>query len=486
MTDAPSDGLAVDRSHGSGTVAPRVAVIGGGLAGMAAAVALQSAGCRVTLFEARRYLGGRAASFRDANSGDWVDLCQHVSMGCCTNLADFCRRTGIEHLFRHESKLHFFAPDGRRFDLGATRGLPAPLHLGPALWRLKYLSAGDRLRIGRALVRLASKPVTEESDSTVAEWLQRNGQSPAAIERFWSVVLVSALGESLERASLSAARKVFVDGFMAARDAFVVEVPSVPLAEIYDLALRRWFADHQVELRIETGIRSVDLAAEERIQTTSFDGDSQTWDAAVLAVPWRQISAIVGPNLKPRLPWLANAARLEASPISGVHLWFDRPIAEVDHAVLVGRTSQWVFNRGLRTETAAGPAGHYYQVVISASRELDEIGQEQTIRGVLDDLRAVFPAAREAQLLRARVVTDPHAVFSVRPGSDRFRPPQKTAVPGLAVAGDWTATGWPATMEGAVRSGYLAAEAVVMDLGHAAQFLRPDLARGRLARWFIG
>ncbi len=469
--------------------ASRVAVIGGGLAGMAAAVALRTAGCRVTLFEARRYLGGRAASFRDANSGDWVDLCQHVSMGCCTNLADFCRRTGIEHLFRHEERLHFFAPDGRRFDLGSTRWLPAPLHLAPALWGLKYLSVGDRVRIGQALLRLARSPAaTAGGELTVLEWLQRHGQSPQAIERFWSVVLISALGESLQRASLSAARKVFVDGFMAARDAFIVEVPSVPLAEIYDLALRCWFADHQVDLRVETAIREVELADSNRIQiaavdATVRDGDLPTWDAAVLAVPWRQVGTLVGPRLRSRLPWIGDAARLEASPISGVHLWFDRPIADVDHAVLVGRTSQWVFHRGRRSD--AGSVGHYYQVVISASRELDEIGQQQTIQSVLEDLRAVFPIAREAQLQRARVVTDPYAVFSVRPGADQLRPAQKTAVKGLAVAGDWTATGWPATMEGAVRSGYLAAEAVLADLGQPAQFLCADLKRGRLAGWII-
>jgi squalene-associated FAD-dependent desaturase len=464
---------------------PSVAICGGGLAGMAAAVALTSAGCRVTLFEARRYLGGRASSFRDANSGQWVDLCQHVSMGCCTNLTDFCRRTGIAQLFRRERVLHFFAPNGRRFDLAAARGWPAPLHLAPALWRMKYLSAKERIGIGRALLRLARMPAAGvHAEPTVGEWLARDGQSPAAIERFWSVVLLSALGESLDRAGLSAARKVFVDGFMASREAYVVEVPNVPLTEIYDVALRRWFKDQGVELRAETAIRQVEAAGEGRFEIALPGGGTHVAEAVVIAVPWRQVAALVGPTLAPRLPWLDGAATLDASPISGVHLWFDRPITELAHVVLVGRTSQWVFHRP-RLPANEGQPGYYYQVVISAARELGEVGQQETVRTVLGDLCAVFPAACEAQLLSARVITDPQAVFSVGPGSERLRPAQRTAVRGFAVAGDWTATGWPATMEGAVRSGYLAAEAVLTDFGRPASFLCADLPRGWLARLLL-
>lgn len=475
--------------------ADRVAVVGGGLAGMAAAVALQAAGCRVSLLESRRYLGGRASSFREPRSGDWVDLCQHVSMGCCTNLSDFCRRTGISQCFRRERVLHFFDPDGRRFDLQACSWLPPPLHLGPSLWRLKYLSAADRIGIGRALLRLARlRPGAAEPEPTIGAWLRANRQSPIAIERFWQVVLVSALGESLERASLSAARKVFVDGFMAAREAYVVEVPDVSLGEIYDGYLRRHFADQRIELLTETTVRAVEIGDEildGRFTLTTTGGSTQGFDAAILAVPWRHIGALVGPKLAARLPWLAGVRGLASSPISSVHLWFDRTITQVEHAVLVGRTSQWVFHRrqgdGAAAESESGRhrRGEYYQVVISASAEMAAIGPEALIQQVLGDLHAVFPAARAAQLVHARVVTDPHAVFSVSPEAERLRPAQKTAVPGLAVAGDWTATGWPATMEGAVRSGYLAAEAILADLGRTANFLRPDLPRSLLARWLI-
>ena len=217
-----------------------MAVVGGGLAGLAAAAALAERGVRVELFEARRQLAGRAGSFRDPATGELVDHCQHVSMGCCTNLADFCRRTGIADCFRRDSRLHFFAPDGRRYDLAANRWLPAPLHLAPSFLRLGYLTLGERLAIARALWKLArmprcitthtmtaadqlsaskgewSMPATEPF-TTAGEWLRRNGQSEQSIKLFWEPVLISALGESLERAGPAYARKVFVDGFMVSR-----------------------------------------------------------------------------------------------------------------------------------------------------------------------------------------------------------------------------------------------------------------------------
>ena len=188
----------------------RVAIIGGGLAGLAAAAALADGPLRVELFEAKRHLGGRAGSFVDPATGARIDHCQHVSMGCCTNLADFCRRTGIDGDFRRDSVLHFFDPHGQRCDIAASRWLPAPLHLAPALARLTYLSVSERWRIMRAMWRLVrTRAADHESAPTMVEWLRHHGQSPRAIELFWDAVLVSALGETLDRVSVPAARKVF-------------------------------------------------------------------------------------------------------------------------------------------------------------------------------------------------------------------------------------------------------------------------------------
>ncbi len=469
-------------SSAAATGGATVAVVGGGLAGLAAAVALAGSGCRVQVFEARRSLGGRAASFRDPASGEWVDHCQHVSMGCCTNLADFCRRIGIAQHFRRDRVLTFIGPDGRHHRLAAG-WLPAPLHLAPGFWRLSYLSIAERVQIARALWKLMRMRATDEPGGPmVGQWLARNGQSAAAIERFWSVILVSTLGEHLDRASLAAARKVLVDGFLASREAYTVEVPEAPLSTLYGETLEAWFAAHDVRVHLSTPVRRVSWDGKLLVQCA--DGEELRPDFVVVALPWTKIGAVLDPQMAALWPWVEGLERVESAPITGVHLWFDREIMALPHAVLVGRLSQWIFNHG-RGQSEAGDAGHYYQVVISGSRELAGRDRDEIAQEVCRELAAIWPEVSAARMLRARVVTEPAAVFSVRPGLEAWRPSQQTPLPGVLLAGDWTATTWPSTMEGAVRSGYLAAECVMKSLGRERQFLVPDLPRGRLARWLI-
>jgi squalene-associated FAD-dependent desaturase len=459
-----------------------VAIVGGGLAGLAAAVALADSDCRVEVFEARRSLGGRAGSFRDPASGELVDHCQHVSMGCCTNLADFCRRVGIAQHFRRDRRLHFVGPDARLYRFEAGR-LPAPLHLAPAFWRLSYLSVADRLRIAGAmwkLMRLGARD--DENAPSIGRWLSQQGQSDRAIELFWNVILVSALGEELGRASLAAARKVIVDGFLAARDAYVVEVPQAPLSALYGESLERWFADRRVQLHLSAPARRV--ACDGGPLVVLADGRQVRPDHVVIALPWFKIAEVLDASLASGWPWLGPIAQAEASPITGVHLWFDREITPLAHAVLVGRLSQWVFNRAADVRADA-QNGFYYQVVVSASRALAGRDRDAIVAEVRRELAEIWPAAGEAKLLRARVVTEQAAVFSARPGLDRLRPAQRTSTPGVLVAGDWTATHWPATMESAVRSGYLAAEAVLESIGRPRRLLAGDLPRGFLSRLLI-
>ena len=203
----------------------------------------------------------------------------------------------------------------------------------------------------------------------------------------------------------------------------------------------------------------------------------------VLALPWYRVEEVVDQQLAATWPWLAAMDAVEPSPITGVHLWFDRPIMPLEHAVLVGRLSQWVFHR---TEVEPGTAGgHYYQVVVSASRNLAGRDRGAIIEDVCRELAEIWPQAAAARRLHARVVTEHAAVFSTRPGLEQIRPAQQTATPGVLVAGDWTATAWPATMESAVRSGYLAAESILRSIGRPRRALVDDLPRGRLARWLI-
>lgn len=454
--------------------------MGGGLAGLAAAAALCERGFHVEIFEARRYLGGRAGSFFDSATGRRIDHCQHVAMGCCTHFLDFCRSTGVDHLFRQDEMLHFFSPEGQRHDMRASWWLPAPLHLAPSLWRLSFLSRPEKIGIARAMWRLARSrnlPETEPAGGpTMSDWLRGQGQSPRAIERFWAVVLISALGESLDRASLAAARKVFVDGFLARRNAWHVYVPQAPLGEIYEDGIGRWLRERGAEIHLGRRIKSLQYDGRSIRSFVMDDDSTRRFDAYVLAVPWKQLGSLLTDELRTRV--FGDAAdeilSLAGSPITSLHLWFDRPVSPLPHAVLIDRLTQWVFNHGkagcesLRghSETGISPdpsakrPAAYYQAVISASRGLAGREREDVLGEVLGDLAAIFPEAKHARLLHWRMITHQDAVFSYRPGLDRIRPSQATPLENLFLAGDWTATGWPSTMESAVRSGYLAAEAI--------------------------
>ena len=472
---------------------PRVAIIGGGLAGLSAAVALADQPLTIEIFEARRMLGGRATSYRDPDTGELIDNCQHVSMRCCTNLDDFCRRTGLQQLMRRDRVLHFLSRDGQRHELHASRWLPAPLHLGPALMRLSYLPWRDRVSIAGAMWKLMREPIAAEDRRSVGAWLREHGQSSKAIEEFWSVVLVSALSETVERASLRAARKVFVDGFMRSRQGYEIEIPVVSLGEFYGSRLQTWLEQHGVALRLAAAVKQIGINDDSTLDLQLADGEQREFDFVIAAVPWRRVPWLLSGSLGSRLPQFGAIEQIESAPITGIHLWFDREITPLPHAVLVGRTSQWLFNRNERriprdrtvSRIEKNEGAYYYQVVISASRELAARPREHVIAEVLSDLRAVFPDAREASLLRWKILTEQHAVFSVLPGCDVLRPNGKTAVPQLLLAGDWTRTDWPATMEGAVRSGYSAAEAILDRLGCPRTLLVPDLRSVLLARLLI-
>lgn len=467
---------------GDAATKPTVVIVGGGLAGLAAAAALAERGCRVELYEARKKLGGRAASFRDPATGEFVDHCQHVGMACCTNLIDFCHRTGIADLFRRDRVLHFFAPDGRRFDVAATSWLPAPMHLLPSLLRLGYLSIGERIGVCRTMWKLARMPIDDDREAA-GDWLRRQGQSSQAIERFWAPVLVSALGETVDRASLKYARKVFVDGFLSNREAYEVDVPTVSLGELYGARLEQFFRDRGVELHLEAPIRAIRTNDEGRCVVDLADGATLRPDAVIAAVTWRRAAELLVPEVRQTVAGSEHWSTFGSAPISGVHLWFDRELTDLPHAVLVGTLSQWLFSRVRKGPDDA--SGFYYQVVISAAYDVASLDKATLVERIIDELRQVFPAARQAKLVRSRVVTEQEAVFSIRPGLDAVRPSQATPVPSLFLAGDWTATGWPATMEGAVRSGYLAAEGVLKQLGRPQRLVVDDLLRAGLAQLFF-
>ncbi len=447
----------------------RVIVVGGGLAGLAAAVALAPRGFAVTVLEARPRLGGRASSFQDAASGQLVDACQHVSMGCCTNFHHFCDTVGVGRLLAPQPTLYFQTPD-RRVSVFKPDPWPAPLHLGRALASAHYLTATEKVRIGYGLARMLAE--SADADPPLKDWLLRHRQTARTIDRFWGVVLTSALNETVDRVGLKYARKVFRDGFVRHRDAFTVHVPTVPLARLYGDELRGWLARHGVTVREGAGVAAVQspgMAMPGLSEVVLRDGTTVRGEAVVLAVPFDRVLVLLPPQLQAD-PFFARIGRLQPSPITSVHVWYDRPVLKLPHVVLVDCLGQWVFNRG-----QVGPGEHYLQVVVSAARPLRGLGHDEIRRRILDELGRLYPAAGAAAVVRSRVVTEHAATFSAVPGVDSLRPPQLTPVPGLFLAGDYTQTGWPATMEGAVRSGYLAAEAVLNRVGRGEQLVRPDL-----------
>lgn len=457
---------------------PRAIVVGGGLAGMAAAGDLAEAGIEVVLLEARRKLGGRAASFRDPATGELIDHCQHVSLGCCTNLADLCRRIGVAGEFERHERLLFIGPDGKSWLVAPAKWLPVPFHLAPSLMRLGYLTTGQRLRAARTLWRLARYSPVNQPEPTLGDWLRQQGESTASIDYLWSVFITSALGESLENVAVSPARKVMVDGFMAARSAMEMLVPKAPLSKLFGDRAQLWLESLGVTVRTSAVVDEVLRDGASMLGVRLSTGEELRSDAVIVAAAWRAATAL--------LPWVPNVAAtgaLAPSPITGVHLWFDRPVAPVRHAVLVGRLGQWVFRPEYEACAATGET--YYQVVISASRNIEDLQREEVARSVAAELASIWPRDPPVRLVRWRVVTEPEAVFSASPRVEQLRPGQRIGG-GLYLAGDWTRTGWPSTMEGAVRSGHLAAEAVLGDLGRPRELLVPDLARGRLSRWLLG
>jgi squalene-associated FAD-dependent desaturase len=430
-------------------MAERVLILGAGLAGLAAAQALTQRGFAVTLLEARRRLGGRASSFTDAASGQLLDTCQHVSMGCCTSFTHFCRQTGIAHLLRPQPWLYFLTPDGRLSRFGAGP-LPAPLHLARSFLESHYLRAGDKLAIIWGLACLRRTSPTD--DPPFLDWLRRHHQTPRAIARFWGLVLTSALNESTERIGLRYARKVFVDGFLSHRQGFEVQLPAVPLGQLYGAELLRFLEKQGVTLRQGEAARTLCMVDGRVAGVELRSGQRLEADWYVAAVPFDRLLGLLPAQCVESEPYFSNLRRLETSPITSVHLWYDRPITRLPHVVLVDCLGQWLFPRG-----EPAPGEHYVQVVVSAARPLRSLGHAEVQRRIIAELAQLFPAARTARLLRGRVVTEQAATFSAAPGVDRWRPPQGSPLANLLVAGDWTATGWPATMEGAVRSGYLAA-----------------------------
>jgi zeta-carotene desaturase len=515
---------------------------------------LSDAGFRVTLFEKRPFLGGRASSWEHPGTGEVVDNCQHVLFRVCTNLIEFYNRIGVADQIRWYDEMTFIEPGGRTSVMKSSP-LPAPLHTAPSFLRFKFLSAVDKIAISRALIplTLTAQPDTGKS---FQHWLDHHGQTKTAVDRFWRPILVSALSEELDLISVSAAAQVVRES-MKSPAARHMGVPTVPLTDLYnkagDYILARGGIIHfrhpiegfaaessrvQLQLRNQDDTQQNDAAGAP--SKLCLDRD---FDFLILALPFDALGKVL-PQTTESAPLREQISHFESAPITGIHLWFDRRITDLDHAVLLDRTIQWMFhksrlqptrtdrarleaagvkNAGVKnagvesagvknagaesagiksagiesgraalqgrvsvadTKGALAPEGSYIELVVSSSKTLIGKSRAEIVDLALNEVREFFPAARNANLVKSTVIKEVNATYSPRPGIDAHRPTAATPWPRVFLAGDWTATGWPATMESAVRSGYLAAEALSRAAGLKQHFLSHDLTATGFMRLF--
>ena len=441
---------------------PSVAVLGAGLAGLATAAALGSAGFRVDLYEARPFPGGRATSWPVSGAdgeGEVIDNCQHVLLRCCVNLLDLYRRLGAEDKIQFHREYFFIEPGGRTSVL--KRGmLPAPAHFAGSFLGLRFLDLSDKTGIARAM-HVIPREFRERRDLdriTMLDWLIEKEQTANAIERYWRQVLVSAVNEELDRMAAAHGLQVFWLGMLARSDSYEMGLAAVPLRDLYDEAsLAR---TGSVRMHHRANVTAIEAGADTRVAAIHLTGERVEADYFVSCLPFERLQPLM-----PSLPIEWNS--FEHSPITGIHLWFDRPITELPHATLLDRTIQWMFNKA---------DGRYVQLVVSASRSLTTMPRADVIDLALRELAEFFPAVKGAVVEKAHVIKEVRATFSALPGLESKRPLAATKFDNFFLAGDWTRSGWPATMEGAVRSGYIAAEAVARAARHPRHFLIPDIA----------
>ena len=472
---------------------PDVLVIGAGLAGLAAAVALAGEGARVTVLERKPYVGGRAYSYVHPALEEEIDS-QHVMLGCCTNLVDLCRLSAADRFIRWYDRIPFLEPataeHGVRESLVGPGGLPAPPGATWNFLRAPMLGLADKLGVARGVAEFL-RGYPDDDAEPFSAWLKRTGQTPLAVKHFWEPIVVATLNDSFERCSTKYVGKVVHETLLRNGAGGRLGIPVQPLSVFYD-AFAKLAERNGASFRLRASVERLERATDGvRWRAMLSDGSFAEAEQVILALPFEATAKLLG-----TVPGSAGIAKIcedlrqfSHAPITTVHLWFDRAVTQMDHAGLLDTRIQWMFNKtGIRRGFAGADegTGQYLELTISGSFAELRMGREEILRSALEELARFLPAVREARLLKSGVLKEARATFSVTPGLDRFRPVSEAPGDGLFLAGDWTRTGWPSTMEGAVRSGRLAAEAVERDAGGAAmKFVSLDLPPAGLMRLLV-
>jgi len=438
-------------------------VVGGGLAGVTAALGLADAGVRVTLLEGRPRLGGLAFSFRRGDLD--VDNGQHVYLRCCTAYRWFLDRIGAAELAPLQPRLDVpvvdvAKPEGRRLGRLRRDALPVPLHLGRSLAAYPHLSLAERARVGRAALALKgldlADPALDAQD--FGGWLAAHGQSARTVEALWDLVGVATLNAVAGDASLALAAMVFKTGLLSDPGAADIGWAHVPLGELHDRMARKALDSAGVSIEVRTRVTSVSRQDDGR-WTVEVPGRTLEADAVVLAVPQREAHGLLPPGA---LDAPERLLEIGTAPILNVHVIYDRPVMNVPFLAALGTPVQWVFDR---TAASGLRSGQYLALSQSAAQDDIDAPVAALRERYLPELAKLLPRARGAEVRDFFVTREKTATFAPAPGVGRLRPGAVTKAPGLYLAGAWTATGWPATMESAVRSGAGAADAALGALG---------------------
>jgi squalene-associated FAD-dependent desaturase len=435
----------------------KVCVVGGGLAGLAAACELADLGYEVTLLERRPWLGGKAYSFVDDETGAAVDNGQHVFLECTPAYRDFLRKLGTLHLTKRQERLRMpvFDADGRRSDLSAAP-LPVPLHALPSFLRYRHLSWHDKLSVARTMVaihRLPSPLPFDLMNVTFADWLRRRGASGTAIRNFWDLIVIPTLNCRSDEAAADQALFVFKEGLLQSSRSAAVGIPVAGLSELHAEPARRYIEERG---RIETraGVDAIEVEGG-LVTAVVVGGERRSFDRYVSALPPRQLYDLLPQEWQSQPPFSSLAA-FETAPIVNLHLWYDGPVADFDFAAFTGCDLQWLFNR---SRIAGETDGREHLVVsLSAAERYVEMDKRQLLALLLPQIERALPAARGRHVVQSILIKEPDATFKPLPGV--LRPGPKTPLTNLFLAGAYTDTGWPATMESAVRSGNKAAAAL--------------------------
>lgn len=436
---------------------PTVVVAGGGLAGLSASCDLAEAGFAVTLLEKRPFLGGRAYSYTDKASGLTVDNGQHVFLGCCAEYIRFLDRLDVRDAVHLQKRFRVPVIDKVWGESTlCADDLPPPSHLLRSLMSFRSLSQMEKALAGWALsqIMLTDRAKHPGLDNiTFEQWLLDRRQSPRAIRNLWNLIILPTLNTDTSRASADLALMVFQEGFLRSRHGANVGWAKVGLSELLGGAAQRYIESRGGTVRLGEGLTSVELD-DGRVSRALTEGGTLTADAFVLALPHEAVLDPLPPSVRDE-PFFSRIKQLTPSPIVNVHLWYDRPVWARSFAAFLNSPVQWVFNKsklwGLQGE------GQYLDISLSGADEFAGMPSGDILRLFTKEMFALLPATRGAELKRALVVKQRHATFAAMPGVGRFRPTQATPIPNLFLAGDWTDTGWPATMESAVRSGISAA-----------------------------